>query len=138
MNADTAHAIDRLPRYVVIFYLFFKLWKKIFILGIKDIGVVSGRRQIDLDHILAEERAVRNDVDIVEEGVEGDLLMDANVLLCVAYVYQPPHWSLSESKSGKRALSSRPFRQCQEMEIGRRRSSMQGLCWDPRPTRVSD
>jgi amino acid transporter len=44
---------------VIVFYLGFKIWKKTSIRRIEDIDVASGRREIDLDQILAEERAVR-------------------------------------------------------------------------------
>ncbi|KIW30516.1 uncharacterized protein PV07_06257 [Cladophialophora immunda] len=44
---------------VIAFYIGFKLWKKTPIRRVKDIDVVSGRREIDLEHILAEERAIR-------------------------------------------------------------------------------
>lgn len=42
---------------VIVFYIGFKLWKKTSIKRIKDIDVISGRREIDLDQILADERA---------------------------------------------------------------------------------
>ncbi|EXJ63641.1 uncharacterized protein A1O5_11402 [Cladophialophora psammophila CBS 110553] len=44
---------------VIAFYLGFKIWKRTPIRRVKDIDVVSGRREIDLEHILAEERAIR-------------------------------------------------------------------------------
>jgi amino acid transporter len=44
---------------VIAFYIGFKVWKKTSIVRLKDIDVVSGRREIDLDQILADERAVR-------------------------------------------------------------------------------
>jgi len=44
---------------VITFYIGFKLWKKTSIRRVKDIDVVSGRRDLNLDEILAEERAER-------------------------------------------------------------------------------
>lgn len=44
---------------VIATYIGFKIWKKRPIRRVKDIDVVSGRRELDLDQILADERAVR-------------------------------------------------------------------------------
>ncbi|OAL20176.1 hypothetical protein AYO20_11540 [Fonsecaea nubica] len=44
---------------VIVFYIGFKIWKRTSIRQIKDIDVVSGRRELDLEHILAEEKAIR-------------------------------------------------------------------------------
>jgi yeast amino acid transporter len=44
---------------VIVCYIGFKLWKKTSIRRIQDIDVVSGRRELDLEHILAEEKAVQ-------------------------------------------------------------------------------
>ncbi|KIW96666.1 uncharacterized protein Z519_02057 [Cladophialophora bantiana CBS 173.52] len=44
---------------VIAFYIGFKIWKRTPIRRVKDIDVVSGRREIDLEHILAEEHAIR-------------------------------------------------------------------------------
>ncbi|KAL6243887.1 histidine permease [Rhinocladiella similis] len=42
---------------VIVFYLGFKIWKRTSIKRIANIDVVSGRREIDLEQILADERA---------------------------------------------------------------------------------
>lgn len=44
---------------VICFYLFFKIWKKTSIRRLKDIDIVSGKRELDLTEILAAERAER-------------------------------------------------------------------------------
>lgn len=45
---------------VIAFYIFFKLWKKNWKFHrLADIDIVSGRREIDLAQILADERAVQ-------------------------------------------------------------------------------
>ncbi|OAP62407.1 hypothetical protein AYL99_04610 [Fonsecaea erecta] len=44
---------------VIVFYIGFKIWKRTPIRRVKDIDVVSGRRELDLEQILAEERAIR-------------------------------------------------------------------------------
>ncbi|OAL21690.1 hypothetical protein AYO22_07632 [Fonsecaea multimorphosa] len=44
---------------VLVFYIGFKIWKRTPIRRVKDIDVVSGRREIDLEQILADERAIR-------------------------------------------------------------------------------
>lgn len=44
---------------VIAMYIGFKLWKKTTIRRVKDIDVVSGRRELDLEQILADERAER-------------------------------------------------------------------------------
>ncbi|KIW41990.1 uncharacterized protein PV06_05582 [Exophiala oligosperma] len=43
---------------VIVFYLGFKIWKKTSIKRTASIDVVSGRREIDLEQILADERAL--------------------------------------------------------------------------------
>ena len=42
---------------IIVFYVFFKIWKRPAFKRIKDIDVTSGRREMDLTEILAEERA---------------------------------------------------------------------------------
>lgn len=42
---------------IILFYLGFKLWKRPAFKRIKDIDITSGRRELDLTEILAEERA---------------------------------------------------------------------------------
>jgi hypothetical protein len=44
---------------VIAFYIGFKIWKRSSVRRLKDIDIVSGRREIDLDQILADERAAR-------------------------------------------------------------------------------
>jgi len=44
---------------VMLFYIVFKLWKKPAFKRLKDIDVTSGRREMDLATILAEERAIQ-------------------------------------------------------------------------------
>ena len=44
---------------VLAFFIGFKLWKKTSFKRLKDIDVTSGRREMDLSAILAEERAER-------------------------------------------------------------------------------
>jgi yeast amino acid transporter len=44
---------------IIAFYAFFKIWKRPAFKRIKDIDITSGRRELDLREILAEERAER-------------------------------------------------------------------------------
>lgn len=44
---------------VIVFYVVFKLVRKTKIKRIQDIDIVSGRREMDLQEILAEERAIQ-------------------------------------------------------------------------------
>jgi amino acid transporter len=44
---------------VIRFYVSFKIIKKTKYKGLKDIGVTSGRRELDLPAILAEEREIQ-------------------------------------------------------------------------------
>ena len=44
---------------VICFYIGFKLWKKTPVRRLKDIDIYSGRREIDLDQVLADERVAR-------------------------------------------------------------------------------
>lgn len=44
---------------VIAFYIGFKIWKRSSVRRLKDIDIVSGRREIDLDQILADERVAR-------------------------------------------------------------------------------
>ena len=63
----------------------------------------------------------------VEEGMEDILLVDACMFTQALY----PHLYLGMSRSDRMdgAVHGQELQRCQEMELGRRRSSMQGASW---------